>query len=123
MSARKVNWALLSTLAFLAVAPASADEPPPSYRRHHYGHRIYLPPERHVIEVVQPPWSGNFIINGRHFTGRSPACFGWAAGERIRLIEGDWNGRCVEAVFYNITRHSTCVTICGWSKFDRWSWW
>src|SRR5262249_54165034 len=35
-----------------------------------------------------------------------------AAGERIKLIEGDWNGRCVEAVFYNIYRHNTCEMIC-----------
>src|SRR6516164_7870667 len=56
-----------------------------------YYHHDYLPPERHVIEVVQPPWSGNFIINGARFSGVSPACLTWAAGERIRLIEGDWN--------------------------------
>ena len=34
-----------------------------------------------MIEVVQPPYSGNFIINGARFTARTPACFGWAAGE------------------------------------------
>ena len=73
---------------------------------------FYLPPERHVIEVVQPPYSGNFIINGAPFTAKSAACIPWAAGERIRLIAGDWHGRCVEAVFYNYYRHSTCAMWC-----------
>jgi hypothetical protein len=80
---------------------------------HHYYHRHYLPPERHVVEIVQPPWSGNFIINGTRFVGQSPACFTWAAGERIKLIAGDWHGRCTQAVFYNYYRHSTCTTVCG----------
>jgi hypothetical protein len=84
------------TLAVLAAAPAVADEGPSG---HHYSHRIYLPPERHVVEVVQPPWSGNFIINGRRFVAKTSACNHWAAGERIKLIDGDWNGRCVDAVF------------------------
>jgi hypothetical protein len=87
----------------------------PTYYHHHH-----LPPERHVIEVVQPPWSGNFIINGARFTGVSPACLTWAAGERIRLIEGDWNGRCSVAVFYNVYRHSTCEMTCRGSRFNWW---
>ena len=43
---------------------AYADEMPYSrqWRPRYYGH--YLPPARHVVEVVQPPYSGNFIING-----------------------------------------------------------
>jgi hypothetical protein len=101
------------TLAVLAAAPAVADEGPSS--GHHYSHRIYLPPERHVVEVVQPPWSGNFIINGRRFVAKTSACNHWAAGERIKLIDGDWNGQCVDAVFYNVYRHSTCEMWCrGW---------
>src|SRR5262249_39583573 len=52
-------------------------------------------------------------INGTRFTARTPACLGWAAGERIRLIAGDWNGRCVAAVFYNFYRRSTCEMWCG----------
>jgi hypothetical protein len=87
----------------------------PTYHHHHY-----LPPERHVIEVVQPPWSGNFIINGARFTGVSPACLTWAAGERIRMIEGDWNGRCSVAVFYNVYRHSTCEMTCRGSRYNWW---
>jgi hypothetical protein len=65
-----------------------------------------------VIEVVQPPWSGNFIINGTRFTAKTPACWRWAAGERIRLLAGDWNGQCIDAVFYNITQRSVCEMWC-----------
>jgi hypothetical protein len=90
------------------------------YPRHHYS--APLPPERHVVEIVQPPWSGNFIINGARFVGRSPACFTWAAGERIKLISGDWDGNCTEAVFYNFYRHSTCEMTCRGSRF-WWRWW
>lgn len=120
MSARQITSALLAALALATAAPALADEPPPAERHRHWGHRIHLPPERHVIEVVQPPWSGNFIINGRRFTAKSAACFNWAAGEQIRLVDGDWHGRCVEATFYNTWRHSTCVT---WCEGRPWSWW
>jgi hypothetical protein len=92
-------------------APALADGM--DYPRYHHYRRIYLPPERHVVEKVSPPWSANFLINGTRFTGYSPACFRWAAGERIKLIAGDWNGNCVQAVFYNYYRHSTCEMRCG----------
>jgi hypothetical protein len=116
----RIKLALVAALALAAVVPAAADEGPPVSRPRHHGYGLYLPPERHVVEVVQPPWSGNFIINGRRFTGVSPACYSWAAGERIRLVEGDWNGRCVQAVFYNLWRHSTCVTVC---EGRPWRWW
>jgi len=100
--------------ALLVAVPALADEGPP---RRYYHRHIYLPPERHVIEVVQPPGSGNFIINGIRFTAKTAACYRWAAGERIRLISGGWNGQCVDAVFYNLRRHATCAMWC------RPSWW
>ena len=121
---RRIRLALVAALAVAAAvpvaAPAAADEGPPVSRPRHHGYRLQLPPERHVVEVVQPPWSGNFIINGRRFTGVSPACYSWAAGEPIRLVEGDWNGRCVQAVFYNLWRRSTCVTVC---EGRPWRWW
>jgi hypothetical protein len=68
------------------------------------------------VVSAPPPYSGNFIINGARFTARTPACFGWAAGERITLIAGDWNGRCVVAAFYNFYRRNTCEMWCvgGW---------
>ena len=82
------------------------------YSGYRYYHHRYLPRERHVIEVVQPPYSGVFIINGVRFTGMTTACLGWVAGERIRLIEGDWNGHCATAVFYNYRHHNTCEMWC-----------
>ena len=97
-------------LAALVCQPAFADGM--TYRGHHRAY--HFAPERHVVEVVQPPYSGNFIINGTRFVGRTPACLRWVAGDRIRLVAGEWHGRCTEAVFYNYTRRSTCQTSCGW---------
>ena len=109
-----VKWALAFALTLASAAPTFADEDYPRYRRYPiYRHHLYLPPERHVIEVVQPPSSGNFIINGTRFTALTAACLHWAAGERIKLLAGDWHGRCIEAVFYNATRRSTCRMRCG----------
>jgi hypothetical protein len=105
------QWVLVLGLVVSICRPAFADGMEYS-RQRSYRYPFYLAPERHVIEVVQPPWSGNFIINGTRFTGRTPACFSWAAGERIALIAGDWNGRCIDAVFYNFSRRSTCETWC-----------
>ena len=104
----------LAALVLALLLRAGRHSPDGEYRRYrHYRHYIHLPPERHVIEVVQPPSSGNFIINGTRFTAKTAACMPWAAGEQIRLIAGDWNGRCVDAVyFYNATRHSTCAMWC-----------
>ena len=99
-------------LAVLTCQVAFADEAPYSGRwrpRHHWHH---LPPARHVVEVVQPPYSANFIINGIQFKGMTAACFRWTAGDRITLLAGDWHGHCVTAVFYNFRRRSTCQTLC-----------
>jgi hypothetical protein len=105
------QWVLVLGLVVSICQPAFADGMGYS-RQRSYRYPFYLAPERHVIEVVQPPWSGNFIINGARFTGRTPACFTWAAGERIALVAGDWHGRCIDAVFYNFSRRSTCETWC-----------
>jgi hypothetical protein len=99
--------------------PSQADES--GYRRarvhrHHYyhGYSLHLPRERHVIEVVRGAYSPFFTINGRSFTAKSPAaCIGWTAGDRIRLLAGSWNGACVDAAFYNMTRHRSCEMWCG----------
>ena len=104
------TFALAFALASPARLPAFADE---MVQQPVYRHHVYRPQDRHVVEVVQPPWSGNFIINGTHFTGRSRACMGWAAGERIKLVSGDWHGQCVEAVFYNFRRRNRCEVWCG----------
>ena len=96
-------------LAALVCQPAFADGMTSRTHRHVYR----FAPGRHVVEKVQPPYSGNFIINGERFVGRNPACLRWTAGDRIRLVAGDWHARCVDAVFYNYTRRSTCQTSCG----------
>jgi len=98
-------------LSVLVCQPAFADGM--TYRKHYHYRTYRLAPERHVVEVVQPPYSGNFIINGARFVGRTPACLRWVAGDRIRLVAGDWHARCVDAVFYNYSRRSTCQTSCG----------
>lgn len=84
------------------------------HRHHYHGYSLHLPRERHVIEVVRGAYGPNFIINGRSFSAKSPAaCIGWTAGDRIRLLAGSWNGACVDAAFYNMTRHRTCEMWCG----------
>lgn len=110
---RTIVAAITTALALAAAGlPALADgvDYPRTY---YYRGGIRLPPERHVIELATPPWSGRFVINGRPFTAKSGACMRWAAGERIKLVSGDWNGRCVEAVFYNYWRRSRCEMWCG----------
>jgi hypothetical protein len=104
-----VRLASACALVLVACQAALADGMRYQPYRHH---GFYLPPERHVIEVVQPPYSGNFIINGTAFTAKTAACTRWAAGERIKLIAGDWHGRCVDAVFYNYYRRSSCEMWC-----------
>jgi len=104
-------FALGLLLCGAALADGMEYQPRRSYQR------FYLPAERHVIEVVQPPYSGNFIINGARFTALTPACFAWVAGERIRLLAGDWNGRCVVALFYNLSRRNTCEMWCGGGRW------
>jgi hypothetical protein len=80
--------------------------------RHHAGR---VAPDHHIIEVaIHPPGSRQFIINGRVFTARSPACLGWQAGDRIDLVEGDWHGWCQSAVFYNRTLRRSCEMSCGY---------
>ena len=104
-----VKFASACVLVVLTCLPVLADGMQSSHYRYH---RYYLPPERHVIEVVQPPYSGNFIINGARFTAKTAACTRWAAGERIKLLAGDWHGRCVDAVFYNFYWRNSCEMWC-----------
>jgi hypothetical protein len=82
-------------------------------RGHVYSsHHFVLPPERHVVEKVLPPYSGNYLINATRFTAMTPACSRWVSGDRIRLISGDWHGACNTAVFRNVTRGMTCELSC-----------
>jgi hypothetical protein len=109
---------LVSALMFslLLCQPVLAQDPRAASRdRATYLSYLYsMSPPRHVVEVVAPPYSARFIINGARFTGVTPACFSWAAGERIKLIAGDWNGRCAGAVFYNFAQRNRCEMWCGW---------
>jgi hypothetical protein len=106
-----VSGSVLAVFVLPALLCQSAFADGMTYRKHYRTYR--LAPERHVVEVVQPPYSGNFIINGARFVGRTPACLRWVGGDQIRLVAGDWHGRCVSAVFYNYVRRSSCVTSCG----------
>ena len=96
----------------LSSAPADADgvDVPRKVRHAWHGYSLRLPPERHVVEVIDD-W-GRLIIAGRTFTPAVPACGGWVAGERIRFVAGDINGACQTAVIYNYRRHETCEVGC-----------
>jgi hypothetical protein len=100
---------LVAIIALLGATPAlAADlgaEPTP--------HAAGLSPERHVVEVVRPPYSGRYIINGASFIAKTPACWNWNAGEQVRLQAGEWHAQCDSAVFYNPARHQSCEMWCG----------
>ena len=87
MAPRRMMLVVLAALLSGAVLPAAADEGPRVYR-HHDRYRLSLPPERHVVEKVQPPWSGNFIINGRRFTGRDSGMFQLGGGRAHQADRG-----------------------------------
>ena len=108
------QWALAFTLAVLGMGLSHAAELERHVVRHRHVayHAIVLPPERHVIEVTRPTYSGYFVINGTRFTATTARCARWAAGERIRLVAGDWHGVCSTAVFYNVRRRQTCEMWC-----------
>ena len=101
-------------LAITMLAPALAADIATNRRvRGHVPPRHYvLPPERHVVESVRPPYSGNYLINATWFTARTAACARWVSGDRIRLVAGDWHGACTSAVFYNVSRRMTCELSC-----------
>jgi hypothetical protein len=72
-----------------------------------------LPPERHVLEVVNFSSFGlRFLINGHYFSANPLECPGWVAGDRVTLVAGDWHGYCATAVFHDLTRHLTCRMAC-----------
>jgi hypothetical protein len=106
------KWILAAALVVAAAGPALAAD----WRAERQG--IVLPPERHVIELAHPPYSGNFIINDAHFSAETAECAAWTAGDRVVLRAGDWHGYCSEAIFYNVSRRSTCTMACGW----HWPW-
>ncbi|HEY7301469.1 MAG TPA: hypothetical protein VH684_26565 [Xanthobacteraceae bacterium] len=110
-----VSICLLSFLLLVLPLPISAQSARADAigTRHYVRHGFYpLPPERHVVEGVRPPWSNRFLINGRYFAATSPACASWLPGDRIKLLAGDWHGYCEVAVFRNLRRGGTCTMLC-----------
>src|SRR5262249_32947391 len=104
----------LATAALAPTPPASADGMRVRTHHHRTWHhrRFVLLPARHVVEKNWPTGSGRFIINGSRFPAMSADCARWAAGERIRLLAGDWHAACSTAVFYNVRRRQTCEMSC-----------
>src|SRR5580704_14328234 len=103
---------LLANLVGNPALSAELGELRPNHYAPYHHEAIARASERHVIEVVKPPYSGAFIINGTNFAARSPVCLSWTAGDRITLLAGDWHGYCVGATFYNVTRHQACQMWC-----------
>jgi len=107
------NWMTGFILAGMLCGPAAAAElgdATPAPRAYHYGG---LPPERHVLEVVNFSSFGlRFLINGHYFSANPLECPGWVAGDRLRLVAGEWHGYCATAVFYDVTQHRSCRVSC-----------
>ena len=99
--------ALLMCIGVVICQPTFADEA--AFMRQP---RSYVAQSRHVIEVVSPPFSGRFVINGYRYDGAEPACQAWVPAQPVRLISGSWRGDCVNATFYNAALRNTCQTVC-----------
>ena len=106
------RWIASVIFAGLLCGPAVAaelGEPAP----HAYVHRFALPPERHVLEVVNFSSFGlRFLINGHYFRANPLECPGWIAGDRVTLVAGEWHGYCATAIFHDLTRHRSCRVEC-----------
>ena len=115
---RVIAGLLLAAAAGLVSGPAGADgtDVPRKAHRAWHGYNLRLPPERHVVEIVDN--AGRLTIGGRRFTPLVPACGGWVAGERIRLVAADIDGAC-RALIYNYHRRQTCEVACPWGMVFR----
>jgi hypothetical protein len=100
-------------LLSLALGSAAFADGTAVKRVHHSHHHYRLPAGRHVVEKVSPPGSGLYLLNGAWFAAHTPRCAGWVAGDRIRLLRGEWHGYCGTAVFRNVSRRMTCELSCG----------
>jgi hypothetical protein len=78
-----IGRASLMALAILFCQPAFADEA--GYVRQHRSSHIAA--SRHVVEVVIPPYSGRFVINGYRYDGLEPACHAWYPLNRSGLFQ------------------------------------
>jgi hypothetical protein len=99
---------LLTCFALLLSQPGFADEL--GFKRQR--EPLYALASPHVVEVVTPPYSGRFVINGSRYDGVEPACLAWVPAQPVRLISGSWYGDCVNATFYNASLRTTCQTVC-----------
>jgi hypothetical protein len=100
--------ASVTCLTLLLCQPTFADEA--GYAQHR--HRHHLPPSPHVVELVAPPYSGQFVINGFRYDGVTPACLHCVPGQPVRLVSGSWFGDCTSATFYNVSTRNACQTLC-----------
>jgi hypothetical protein len=114
---RGIAALVLATTVAVTAAPAAADgvDVPRKVHRVWHGYNLRLPPERHVIEIVDN--YGRLIIGGRRFTPAVPTCGGWVAGERVRFVAFDGPGACRTAVIYNYHLRQTCEVACPWGWF------
>jgi hypothetical protein len=80
--------------------------------RHARRHVITLPPERHVVEVVERAHGNRMIIDGQWFVAMTPACGGWIAGDRVVFKRGIPVDACPDTVVRNMSRHQTCDMRC-----------
>ena len=116
MTKRAIRGLLLVMGLALGAGTAAADG---LDVRHHRqwsgGYDLRLPPERHVIEVVDG-W-GRFIINGTRFTPREPVCQGWTAGDEIKFLAGEMHRYCATALIRNVSRRQTCEVSCMFLPF------
>jgi len=107
------TWMTSLIFAGMLCGPAiSAElgEPRAYVPRYHFR----LPPERHVLEVVNFSSFGlKFLINGHYFSANPWECPGWVAGDHVTLLAGEWHGYCAVAVFHDVTRHRTCRMACN----------
>jgi hypothetical protein len=104
----------LSVTLLVPVPEAGANGMRARPRAHpHWHHRHFrLLPERHVVEINKPTYGGYYTFNGAGFSAMTASCARWAAGERVRLLAGDWNAACTTAVFYNMRRRQACEMRC-----------
>ena len=112
---KRVLAGLLLAAAVASIAgPAAADgvDRPRKVHRVWHGYSLRLPPERHVVEIVDN--FGRITIGGRRYTPAVPACGGWVAGERVRFVAFDVPGACRTALIYNYYTRRTCEVACPW---------